>query len=56
MRALVVNLIEGLVAALLEDPHAIDDRLRAGNRAGDALGKAQIGLHRVDLPDAAHGL
>jgi hypothetical protein len=39
-----------------QDTDGVDDGLGAFDGPHDRIGKPQIGLHGVDLPDNAHGL
>ena len=46
--------IEALPAALEQDADQVDDDVSVAHRSRNRLRIAQIGLHRVDLPDPAH--
>ena len=46
--------VEALAAALEQNADQVDDDIGVAHRRRDRLRVAQIGLHRVDLPDPAH--
>ena len=52
--ALGLHRVETLPAALEQDADQVDDDVGVAHRRRDRLRIAQIGLHRVDLPDPAH--
>ena len=54
LRALGLDGIEALAAALEQDADQIDDDVGVAHRRRDRLRIAQIGLHRMDLADPAH--
>jgi hypothetical protein len=56
LSALAVHGIETLPAALEQDADKIDDRVRTARRRLHRFGIAQIGLHGMDLADAAERL
>ena len=55
-RALVLHRGEGLLAGRKQDADEIDDRVGALRGGKQRVGKAHIGLHGVDLADAAERL
>ena len=46
--------VETLPAALEQDADQVDDDVGVAHRRLNRLRVAQIGLHRMDLPDPAH--
>ena len=48
--------VETLAAFLKQDADQVDDGVGVAHRRFDQFGKAHIGLHGVDLPDAAERL
>ena len=54
-RSLRLEGVEALAAGLLQDAHQIDHVIRPGDRMGDRILVAQIGMDRRDLPDLAEG-
>ena len=56
LRALRLHGVEALPAFLIEDADQIDDRVGVAHRRLDRLREAHIGLHRMDLADAAERL
>ena len=52
--ALGLHRVETLPAALEQDADQVDDDVGVAHRRRNRLRVAQIGLHRVDLPDPAH--
>ena len=55
-RALVLHRFEGLLAGRKQDADEIDDGIGAVGSREQRVGKAHIGLHGVDLADAAKRL
>ena len=54
-RRLGLERVEALAAGLLQDAHEIDHVIRPGDRMGDRILVAQVGMDRGDLPDLAEG-
>jgi hypothetical protein len=54
--ALRLDGVEALSAFLVQDADQVDDRVGIAHRRRDRIGKTQIGLHGMDLPDPAERL
>ena len=55
-RALGLDRVEGLLAPGGENADQVDRRFGPAQRGGEQVGIADIGLHRMDLSDAAERL